>query len=417
MSWRTTRASAQTGEPARNTAVIDLGSNSWRLVVFSYGGATEADSATSPGAHGASARAAAGGSAEGAAPRIWWKRTDELYESVRIAEGMGESGALQEPAVARGLETLAVFERFCRASRLAGDDVHAIATSAIRDATNRAEFLARARAVASFPIEVLSAEAEAHYGYLAAVNTSTLTDGVVLDIGGGSLQLVEVAGRRQQSVISFPLGAVRMTERFLPGSGPARKKDLQKLRAHIREAVCAVPWLAERHGRLVGTGGAVRNLAAAAGHAALGPSGGIDIGVQGYVVTRRALSELVEQLASLPAAERAGVQGVKPGRADIILAAAVTLETVLGCGEFNGIETTEAGLRDCSARTSRCSETCARPPSGTLPCNTNRTSGTPSTWPGSRCRCTNRSPPATCSARSRASGSCCGRPECSTTSA
>ncbi|HET9718779.1 MAG TPA: Ppx/GppA phosphatase family protein, partial [Solirubrobacteraceae bacterium] len=287
-----------------------------------------------------------GGSLGGSAPQMWWKRTDELYESVRIAEGMGDSGELQEPAIVRGLETLAVFERFCRASRLAGEDVHAIATSAIRDATNRAEFLERARTVSSFPIEILSAEAEAHYGYVAAVNTSTLTDGVVLDIGGGSLQLVEVADRRQRNVISFPLGAVRMTERFLPASGPARKKDLQRLRGHVREAIGAVPWLAERHGRLVGAGGAVRNLAAAAGHAALGPSGGIDIGVQGYVVTRRALSELVGQLAQLPAAERAELEGIKPGRADIILAAAVTLEAVLECGKFDGIETTEAGLRD-----------------------------------------------------------------------
>ena len=317
MSWRTTRASAQSGEPAKHVAVIDLGSNSWRLVVFSYGS------------------------------NGWWKRTDELYESVRIAEGMGDSGRLQEPAIQRGLETLAVFERFCRASRLVDDDVHAIATSAIRDATNRDEFLERAAQASSFEIEVLSAEAEAHYGYVAAINTSTLSDGVILDIGGGSLQLIEVAGRQEQSVISVPLGAVRMTERFLSDAGPARKKDLQKLRAHVKESLAGVDWL--RRGsdrRLVGTGGAVRNLAAADGHAALGPNGGIDLGVQGYVVTREALKALVSQLAALPATERAAVDGVKPGRADIILAAAVTLETVLDLGGFQGIEATEAGLRD-----------------------------------------------------------------------
>lgn len=316
MSWRTTRASAQTGEPARHVAIIDLGSNSWRLVVFSYG-------------------------SDG-----WWKRTDELYESVRIAEGMGDTGELQEPAIARGLETLAVFERFCRASHLADDDVHAVATSAIRDAVNRQEFLDRAREVSSFQIEVLSAEAEAHYGYVAAINTSTLTDGVILDIGGGSLQLIEVAGRQEQNLASFPLGAVRMTERFLSDSGPARKRDLQKLRAHVEDALSVVPWLGQRGGRLVATGGAVRNLAAAAGHAALGPSGGIDLGVQGYLVTHEALQELVTQLASLPASERSEVDGIKPGRADIILAAAVTLETVLEIGGFAGIEATEAGLRD-----------------------------------------------------------------------
>ena len=316
MSWRTTRASALTGEPAHHVAVIDLGSNSWRLVVFSYG-------------------------SDG-----WWKRTDELYESVRIAEGMNASGELQEPAIVRGLETLAVFERFCRASHLAEEDVQAIATSAIRDATNREEFLARAHKASHFEIEVLSAQAEAHYGYVAAINTSTLSDGVILDIGGGSLQLIEVADRLEQNLASFPLGAVRMTERFLPDSGPVRKKDLQRLRAHVKDSLGDLGWLKKRGGRLVGTGGAVRNLAAAAGHAALGPSGGIDLGVQGFTVTHAALSELVTQLAALPADRRAEVDGIKPGRSDIILAAAVTLETVLAVGGFDGIEATEAGLRD-----------------------------------------------------------------------
>jgi exopolyphosphatase/guanosine-5'-triphosphate,3'-diphosphate pyrophosphatase len=315
MSWRTTRATAQSAAPANQVAVIDLGSNSWRLVVFSYG--------------------------EG-----WWKRTDELYESVRIAEGMGESGRLQEPAIQRGLETLAVFERFCRASHLAAEDVHAIATSAIRDAANRQEFLDRAREVSNVEIEVLSAQAEARYGYVAAINSSTLNAGVILDIGGGSLQLIEVAGRREQNLVSFPLGAVRMTERFLSAPRPARKKDLQKLRKHVEETVSTVPWLKEHGGRLVGTGGAVRNLAAAAGHAALGPSGGIDLGVQGYLITDKALGELTAQLAALPPEKRSDVEGIKPGRADIILAAAVTLETVVDIGGFDGIEAIEAGLRD-----------------------------------------------------------------------
>jgi exopolyphosphatase/guanosine-5'-triphosphate,3'-diphosphate pyrophosphatase len=171
---------------------------------------------------------------------------------------------------------------------------------------------------------------------------------VILDIGGGSLQLIEVAGREERNVISFPLGAVRMTERFLPDSGgPARKKDVQKLRAHVQDVLSSVPWLAQSSSRrLVGTGGAVRNLAAAAGQAALGPSGGIDLGVQGYLLTRSALKDLVARLAGLSASERAELEGIKPGRADIILAAAVTLETVLSQGNFEGIEATEAGLRD-----------------------------------------------------------------------
>src|SRR5262249_51146492 len=139
----------------------------------------------------------------------WWQRTDELYETVRIGAGMGATERLSDEAIARGLETLTVFEHFLAAGELPPSQVHAVATSAIRDASNRDEFLERARGSTSLRIEVLSAEEEARLGYVAAVNTSTLTDGAVLEIGGGSLQLVGVRDRRAGELTSLPLGAVR----------------------------------------------------------------------------------------------------------------------------------------------------------------------------------------------------------------
>ena len=71
------------------------------------------------------------------------------------------------------------------------------ATSAIRDASNRDDFLKRVREATGYEVEVLSTEDEAHYGYVAAVNSTTLTDGVVLDIGGGSMQLIRVEDRHR----------------------------------------------------------------------------------------------------------------------------------------------------------------------------------------------------------------------------
>ncbi len=99
---------------------------------------------------------------------------------------------------------------------------------------------------------------------MAAINTTTLRDGVVLDLGGGSLQLTAVAERQAGAIASFPLGAVRVTEEFLPGSGPAKKKELSRVREHVRDTLSTLGWLAGSGPRLVGIGGAVRNLAAAA---------------------------------------------------------------------------------------------------------------------------------------------------------
>ncbi|HET9126322.1 MAG TPA: Ppx/GppA phosphatase family protein [Solirubrobacteraceae bacterium] len=323
MSWRSTRASGQrAGEsgPAapHRVAIADLGSNSWRLVIFSYG--------------------------EGP----WWKRTDELYETVRIGAGMAATGSLSEAAMERGLETLDVFSRFCRAGRIPPRDVHVVATSAIRDAENGAAFLRRVRNETGLEVEILDARDEAYYGYIAAVNSTTLTDGAVLEIGGGSMQLIGVRDRQATEMASFPLGAVRVTELLLgqDPTKPARRKQLARVRQYTRETIGeSGPWLtgrSTRGDRLVGLGGAVRNLAAAAAIA----DGVVDLGVQGYVLSAERLSELVTTLAALPATERGTVPGIKPGRGDIILAAALVIETVVQEGGFSGIEVTEAGLRE-----------------------------------------------------------------------
>ena len=302
--------------PSERLAVIDLGSNSFRLVVFMAG---ESGS---------------------------WRRTDEIYEPVRISEGLMASGTLGEQPMERALATLDVFAHFCRASGLGEGSVDAVATSAIRDAQNAAGFLARAHERFALPIRVLSREEEARYGYLAAVNSTTLSDGCVLDLGGGSMQLVDVAGRLAGASGSWRLGTVRMSERFLPPNGPAKRKQLEELREHVAEQLAAADWLssaaASAGGRLVGIGGTVRNLAAAAQRAAGLPSNG----VQGMLIERDALDELVARLASLPAAERASVPGVKPARADLILAGAVVVQGVLRAGGFDALETTEAGLRE-----------------------------------------------------------------------
>ncbi len=312
MSWRSTRATGGAGQDVRSVAVIDLGSNSWRLVVYMF------------------------------VPGDWWKLTDEIFETVRISAGLAETGRLSDAGMGRGLETLAVFERFCAAHGLGAEAVHAVATSAIRDASNGARFLKAARAASGLNIEVISDEEEARFGYVAAINSSTMTDGFVLETGGGSIQLIEVADRRAESLRSFPLGAVRVTEQLLPGSGPAKKKDLQRVRAHVRDVLSGYPALAGAGGRIIGMGGAARNLAAAAQRMADQP----DIGVQGFVITREVLAELVSELASRPASERGEVPGIKFGRGDIILASALVIETVVELGSFDGIEVTAASLRD-----------------------------------------------------------------------
>jgi exopolyphosphatase / guanosine-5'-triphosphate,3'-diphosphate pyrophosphatase len=253
----------------------------------------------------------------------WWRRTDEIYEGVRIGEGLAATGKLGDEPMRRALAAVDVFAHFCRATGI--DEVEAVATSAIRDAENRDAFISRS----ALPVRVLSAQEEAHFGYLAAVNSTTIGDGCVLDLGGGSLQLTRVVGRLAREEQSWKLGAVRMTERF--------GEDRKALRKHVAAKIEEVSG-----DRLVAIGGTARNLAAADQELRGIPS----FGVQGHVIPRDALAELVDALAERKPSERGKLRGIKPERGDIILAGALTILTVMEVGDFDGMEVTEAGLRE-----------------------------------------------------------------------
>ena len=171
-----------------SVAIVDMGSNSWRLVVFGY----------EPGTP-------------------WWSMVDEIREAVRVGAGMGEERRLRPERIDRALHTAAVFASFCRASDI--DEVEAVATSAIRDAVNSDELLAAIREQTGLDPRVISGTEEARYGYLAIVNSTTIEDGFGLDIGGGSIQGLAIEGRRLVNAQSLPLGSVNVSERV-----PARRE-------------------------------------------------------------------------------------------------------------------------------------------------------------------------------------------------
>jgi len=298
-------------EEVQRVAVIDLGSNSFRMVVF--------ESTASA-----------------------WRRTDELSEAVRIGEHLASSGLLGEEATERALRAMGAFASLCEAYGLKDGEVDAVATSAIRDAGNGQAFLERAYAQTGIAARVLSREQEARYGYLAAINSTSLSDGCVLDLGGGSLQLVRVAGRLARESGSWRLGAMRMTERFLADDEPADRGRLQDLAAHVERKLERAPWLRGAGPHVVGLGGTVRNLAAAAERAAGLPAKS----VHGFAIEREALDSLIERLAALRPSERGGVPGIKQARADIVLAGAVVVQAVLRICDAPSLEVTGASLRE-----------------------------------------------------------------------
>jgi exopolyphosphatase / guanosine-5'-triphosphate,3'-diphosphate pyrophosphatase len=290
-------------------AVADMGSNTWRLVVYGY----------EPGTP-------------------WWSVVDEIREAVRIGASMGDEGVLRPERIDRGLHTAAVFASFCRASGI--DSVEAVATSAIRDASNADELLTAIRERTGLDPRVISGREEARYGWLAIANSTTISDGFGLDIGGGSIQVMRLADRRLSDADSLPLGSVRVSEEFLPDE-KAPAKAMRALRKKVEAELEALGWWQDG-ARLVGIGGTIRNLAVATMRRMELPL----VDSQGFELDRDALEELIELLASRPASKRGDVSGIKPDRGDVILGGALVLAAALDSGGFDRIEVTEAGLRE-----------------------------------------------------------------------
>lgn len=291
----------------RRVAVIDLGSNTFRLVAFSY----EQDGP--------------------------FHLTDEIRETVRLSAG-ARDGRLAPIAIERALAAVRMYVAYC--ARTGVEEVIVGATSAIRDASNQADILA-AFAQAGLVARVLSTEDEAYYGYLGIVNSMDMQDGFFVDLGGGSMQIGRVRERILDRSMSEPLGAVRMTEAFY-GPGAARRSEMKAHRRHVERALAAHGWIGPDESPLYGMGGTIRTLAAMAQRAADYPLSD----VHAYSLEFDALGRLVDLLAALPAARRVKIPGLKSDRGDIILAGAVTVQAVMQTLGVDSIEVCGQGLRE-----------------------------------------------------------------------
>jgi exopolyphosphatase/guanosine-5'-triphosphate,3'-diphosphate pyrophosphatase len=219
--------------------------------------------------------------------------------------------------------------------------VVAIATSAVRDAANAHRLIEALREAAGIEVEVLGWEEEARLGALAALASLPLYDAVVVDLGGGSLQLTQIRDGEITPLASLPLGAVRATRGFLRHD-PPEPGELRALRHAVLELIVPVLSTVPAPARLVALGGTPRTLArmsVAERARRLPPS------VHGLVVERSTLAALCARLQSLPLRRRRRLHGLKATRADIIVAGAVVLDELMAVAGVRVLTVCERGVR------------------------------------------------------------------------
>jgi exopolyphosphatase / guanosine-5'-triphosphate,3'-diphosphate pyrophosphatase len=200
-----------------------------------------------------------------------------------------------------------------------------VATAALRDAENGPALMARLRDELGFPVDVIDGEAEARYGFLGGVRGVPVEHGLLFDLGGGSLQVTRFFQRAVDRAWSLPLGALRLSQSFL-ASDPPSEEALRHLRRHVRRTLedAGVPGL--RPGEeLVGTGGTVRNLAKIDARARDYPISR----VHGYVLARESAHAMVNTLASRRLDKRERTAGLSGERGDSIVGGAAAIDTLM----------------------------------------------------------------------------------------
>ncbi len=266
---------------------------------------------------------------------------DEMKAMPRLGDGLESTGALSSAAIDSAVA--AVQRMVTLARQLAAARIEIVATSAVRDASNSSEFTARLTAATGQAVRVLSGEEEALLCFRSALAHFELGAGrtVVMDIGGGSLELVLAKDGLIERVASLPFGAVRLTEKFLTPA--VRPRRVRALREHVREGLRkAVPVKDWRGAQVIGSGGTFTNLA------------GIVLARQrvtvrsahGTRVTRAELEHVLEWLQRMEAPERQQVPGLNPARADIIVAGLAVAAEVLSRFDPRDLLTSAFGIRE-----------------------------------------------------------------------
>ena len=269
---------------------------------------------------------------------------DDLKDQPRLARGLSSTGVLAAESMERALESLG--RMIQAAERRGAARLALVATSAVRDAANGAQFAERVKQELGIPLEVIDGETEARLAFLSVSEHFPIGRGraVVADIGGGSLELVLAGGGLVDRVVSLPFGAVRLTEQFLAGPGDAGD-GVRRLRAAVRQKLRrAVPNREWAAAKLFGSGGTFTNLArvaAARGRGAVPPGG-----IHGSAVSLPELQRILEWLAAMSDAERRGVKGLNPERSDIIVAGLAVAAEVLELFDAPKVTVSAFGLRE-----------------------------------------------------------------------
>ncbi|AJY75997.1 Ppx/GppA family phosphatase [Paenibacillus beijingensis] len=290
--------------------IIDIGSNSIRLVVYEQ---------TESGAH---------------------RVIDGSKHPARLSDQIDERGRIGDKTVTELINILNHFRLLCVNHKVGR--IRTVATAAVRNAANGKEVIAKLNAETGLGIEILSGEREAKFGFLGMINSMDVSDGFLIDIGGGSTEVSLFRDRTLVKSVSFPFGCVSLTKRFAP-KGMLDEIALKELEDLVEIAAAREPWLRSAPGLpMVGVGGTIR--AAGKIHQAVRkypfPQ------THNYAMEEAGIDRLFDTLRKLPMEKRRKFPGLSKDRVDLIVPGIAILRVLFRFTGASGYLVCGAGLRD-----------------------------------------------------------------------
>lgn len=297
---------------APRLAAIDIGTNSVRLII---------------------AEALRGGT---------YRILDDEKQTTRLGRNLSSTGNLDAEAVELTLQALRRMKQIADGYQV--HELRAIATCAVREAQDGAAFCRRVKEEVGIDIEVVSARKEARLAFFGVLRGFDLSgkNVAVVDIGGGSTEIVLASGRVIEAIYTTPLGAVRLTEIYQsqqPMTGANFKALMSGIERRLQkesEELLFAPHM------LIGSGGTFTTLAAMV----MARKGQLELPIQGYLVTRAEVRHLLDRLRKMPANRRRNVPGLSPDRADIIVAGIAVIDCVMSHFDVNTLQVHSGGVRD-----------------------------------------------------------------------
>lgn len=264
-------------------------------------------------------------------------------EYVRLSENMGKEKKLQEEPIVRTIEALKKFKE--QYSQLDHVVIKAVATAAVRQAKNQQAFLDRVQKEVGLTLKVIPGKTEAYLDYLGVINTLPVRNGIIMDTGGASTELIWVQNGKCRDRISIPIGSVLLSQNFNLGN-EIKASDLYQAMNAAGRVISGIRWLGEVHNLpLIALGGSNRTIAKIRRREMVEQMDDLP-DIHGMHLPAQYIFNLTSKLISMNKEERMQIPGLAKSRADVIIGGLIPISLILRNLQIGEVIFSNHGLRD-----------------------------------------------------------------------